>query len=58
MCKNEIFKVQKRKTNFIQNLRMKTISACLVHATETMILDSNPKNRGSHGKKSCLVQRI
>jgi hypothetical protein len=31
---------------------------CLVHATESVILDSNPENCGSHGKKSCLVQRI
>ena len=32
-----------------------TICACLVHATQTVILDSNPENQGSYSKKSCLV---
>ena len=29
-----------------------SVSACLVHATQTLILDSNPKNRGSHSIKN------
>ena len=34
------------------------LSACLVHAIQILILYSNPKNRGSHTKKSCLVHEI
>jgi hypothetical protein len=34
------------------------LHACLVHATQSVILDSNPENRGSHSKKSCLVHGI
>ena len=33
-------------------------SACLVHATQSVILDSNPENRGFHNKKCCLVREI
>ena len=31
------------------------LGACLVHAIQNLILYSNPKNRGSHMKKICLV---
>jgi hypothetical protein len=39
-------------------MRFRNLRWCLVHGTESVILDSNPENCGSHGKKLCLVQRI
>ena len=53
-----IFGKSMLKTVFRKTPKIAFLSACLVHATETIILDSNPENCGSHGKKSYLVQKI